>query len=287
MTFSQKFINVQFTLANGSFGKGKDNTATVSGYRVTAQILNAGGLTQSTCSLAIYGLPLDLMNQLSTVGNQANKIYKNSITVEAQEEGQQATMVFAGDIVTAWVDANAMPQVCFRVMAAPGRFYAMKPATPLSIQGGADASGLLSNIASQMGMSFENAGVKVRLSNPYFGGTLWTQALAIAKHGGFDLGIDRNTMVIVPPGKTREGSYLISPDTGMVGYPTFNQAYVIVTALFDPALKYLGEVEIKSDLTAACGKWQVSRLEYQLESLVPGGKWFMTLNGTYIGPTVA
>lgn len=287
MSFTEKFINVQFTLANGSFGKGKNNQATVTGYRVTAQILNAGGPTQSTMSLAIYGLPLDLMNQLSTVGNQAFKMYKNSITVEAGDVGSDATLVFAGDIINAFVDANAMPQVCFRVYAAPGRYYAMKPATALSIQGSADAAGLMQNLASQMEFGFENAGVNVRLSNPYFSGSLWTQALSIAKNGGFDMAVDRGTMVIVPADKTRDGTFLISPQTGMAGYPSFNQANVVVTALFNPAVKYLGEIEIQSDLTAACGKWKVNRLEYQLEALVPNGRWFMIAEGVYIGPTVA
>lgn len=287
LAFTEKQITVQFTLANGSFGSGKNNAATVSGYRVSAQILNAGGPTGSTCALAIYGLPLDLMNQLSTVGNQAYKLYQNGLTVQAGDVGGKQTVVFKGDIITAYVDANAMPDVCFRVFGSPGAYSAVEPVAPLSVQGSADAAGLMQNLASQMNMGFENAGVNVKLSNPYFPGTKWTQAVAIAKQGGFDMSVDRGTMVIAPPDKTREGTFLFSPQTGMVGYPMFNQANVVVTGLFDPELKYFGEFEVQSDLTAAQGKWKVAKLEYQLEALVPGGKWYMTAEGVYIGPTVS
>lgn len=286
MSFSQKLINVQFNLANGKFDGG-GNTATISGLRVSAHITNTGGASQSWLEAAIYGLPLSLMNQLSTVGTQSYKIYQNSVTVEAGDTDTGMTLVFGGEIVTAFVDAQSMPQVCFRVTARPGAFHAIKPVTPISIRGSADVAGMMSNLAKQMGLGFENAGVTAKLANPYYAGTALQQALTIAKHAGIDMIIERNTMAIVPPDKAREGdSVLISPQTGMVGYPAFNQANVLVKALFNPSVTYLGSIEVKSDLTPANGKWKVNRLEYELESMVPQGKWFMLMEGVQIGQTV-
>ncbi len=191
MSFTKKKINVQFTLANGSFGSGKNNTATITGLRVLANIVVTGGETQATAELAIYGLPLDMMNQLSVVGTQINAIAKNSITVEAGDDESGMHLVFAGNIINAFVDANNMPNVCLRVSASPGAYYAMKPTQPLSIKGSADAAGMMQKIASQMGLGFENNGVTAKLANPYFGGTLLTQAKAIARHAGFDMFIDK------------------------------------------------------------------------------------------------
>lgn len=285
MSFSQKQITVQFDLANGQFNGG-GNTASISGLRVSAHIVTPGGATQSQMNLAIYGLPLSLMNQLSTVGTQYNKQYQNGVVVHAGDADSGMSVVFNGDIYTAFVDAQSMPQVCFRVQAMPGRFHAVKPATPISISGTADAAGMMSNLASQMGFGFENAGVTAKLSNPYYGGTAWTQALAIARHAGFDMIIDRGTMAIIPPAKTRQGgAVLISPQTGMVGYPTFNQNNVVVKALFNPSVKYGGAIQVQSDLTPACGMWKVGRLEYDLECLVPHNKWFMVMEGIQIGAT--
>lgn len=278
MSFTEKKITVQFNLANGSFGSGKNNTATVTGLRCSANIDATGGVSSNTMRLAVYGLPLSLMNQLSTVGTQANARYFNNVTVEAGDDESGMTLVFGGTIFSAFVDAQGMPQVAFRVEAAPGPFQAVKPVPALSIKGSADAGGMMGNLAKQMGFAFENNGVQVKLSNPYFGGTAWTQAMAIARHGNFDLIYEPNKMVISPRGQPRQGdAILISPETGLVGYPMFNQNIVIVRCLFNPAVKQLSLVEVKSDLTPANGKWQVKSIFYELESQTPNGKWFQVL----------
>jgi hypothetical protein len=276
MAFSQKKITVEFDLANGQFAGG-GNMAEVSGLRVSANIVTTGQ-GSGTAEISIWGMPLSLMNQLSTVGTQFNQQTKNNIAVLAGDAETGQNLVYSGNIIYAYVDAQAMPDVCFRVSSSPGAFPAVKPIPPLSIQGSGDASQMMKSLAGQMGFSFEDAGVKVKLANPYYPGTAWTQALAIARDGGFNFGVDRGTMVITPPGKARAGdAVMISPQTGMVGYPMFEQAQVIVRALFNPAVKFMGLVQIQSDLTPACGTWQVTRLEYQLEAMMPHGKWFMLL----------
>jgi len=284
MSFTEKKITVQFNLANGSFGDGKNNTAIVTGLRCSANIDATGGVSSNRMQLAVYGLPLSLMNQLSTVGTQYNSLYKNSITVEAGDDTTGMSLVFGGVIFSAFVDAQNMPDVAFRVQAAPGPFQAVKPVPALSIKGSADAAGMMGNLAKQMGLAFENNGVQVKLANPYFGGTAWTQAMAIARHGNFDLIYEPNKMVISPRGQPRQGdAILISPDTGLVGYPMFSENMVVVRCLFNPAVKQLSLVEVKSDLTPANGKWQVKSITYELESQTPGGRWFMVLELIAIG----
>ncbi|AVA21597.1 hypothetical protein [Rhizobium sp. NXC24] len=284
MSFTEKQIVVNFDLANGSFGSGKNNRATISGLRCSAIIDATGGASSSTMNLSIWGLPLSLMNQLSTVGSQLNARYNNAITVEAGDADTATTRVFGGRIFNAFVDGNSQPNVAFRVQATPGTFAAVKPAPPLTVRGSADAAGMMGNLAKQMGFAFENNGVNVKLSNPYFGGTAWTQAMAIARHGNFDLIYEPNKMVISPRGQPRQGdAILISPDTGLVGYPMFNQNIVIVRCLFNPDVKQLSLVEVKSDLTPANGKWQVLSIIYELDSQVPNGKWFMTLELITVG----
>lgn len=284
MSFSEKKITVNFNLANGSFGDGKNNTATISGLRTSAIIQATGGASNSNMNLSIWGLPLSMMNQLSTVGTQLNARYDNAVTVEAGDDESGMTLVFGGRIFEAFVDGNSQPNVAFRVQAAPGPFVAVKPVPALSVRGSADAAGMMGNLAKQMGFAFENNGVNVKLANPYFGGTAWTQAMAIARHGNFDLIFERNAMVISPRGKPRQGdAILIAPETGLVGYPQFSEAKVIVRCLFNPAVKQLGLVEVKSDLTPANGKWQVLAIVYELEAQIPNGKWFMTLELIAVG----
>jgi hypothetical protein len=69
---------------------------------------------------------------------------------------------------------------------------------------------------------------------------------------------------------------LISPETGMVGYPTFVSPNIVVKALFNPNVKYQGLIQVQSELTPACGMWKVIKLDLDLEASVPHGKWFLT-----------
>jgi hypothetical protein len=143
----------------------------------------------------------------------------------------------------------------------------------------------MSQLAGQMNLSFENNGVNVKLSNIYLSGSARMQALTLAQHAGIEHLIDKGTLAIWKPGQGRQSSSLmISPQTGMVGYPMFNQANVVVRTLFNPAINYGGLMQIQSDLTPACGTWAINYVDLELDSMVPHGRWFATLSGT---PTTA
>jgi len=287
MSFSEKRIDVSFAMANGEFAGG-GNQHSVSGLRVMCHITVTGGPTQSQMEMAIFGLPLSVMNQLSTVGTDYARQYKNGVTVTAGDDDSGMALVFDGVIYSAYVDGQAQPQMSLRVAAMPGSFHMVQPAEPISLSGPQDAAGIMGQLAGQMGLAFENAGVDAKIVNPYYGGTPWSQMLAVARAGGFNVVVDRGKMTIIPPDKTRSGgAYLVSPETGMVGYPGFNQNNVLVYALFNPAVQFGGEIEVRSQLTSANGLWKVNRLEYELEAQVPGGKWFMLMEGVQIGPTPA
>jgi hypothetical protein len=90
--FTKKLLQASITMANGVFSGGQ-NSATITGQtatnlRMSATIVVSGSNNPGNMELAIYGLPLSLMNQLSTVGTywQQNK---NSITLSAGDVGGQ------------------------------------------------------------------------------------------------------------------------------------------------------------------------------------------------------
>ncbi len=285
MNFSEKQIDVTITLAQGNFANGT-NTVTLSGHRVTANIVNHGGDDQSFADLSIYGMSEEVMNQLSNVGSQYKKSYLNDISVMAGDSVSGMSLVFTGQIWNAFIDAQSLPEVFFQVSARPGYYYQMKPTTPTSIQGSGDVALMMKNLASEMGFSFENAGVKARLANPYYWGTAWQQVAQIARDAGVEWFLDRGTLVIMNASTPREGDTpIISANTGMLGYPVFNQNMVIVRSLFNPGIKYGGNVQIQSELTAANGNWIVQDLQYELDSLLPGGRWNMVITGRIAGET--
>jgi hypothetical protein len=188
-------------------------------------------------------------------------------------------------IYRGWVDAQQMPQVCYRLVAKPGGgYWAVKPVPPISKPGPQDVATMLQALAGQMGLQFENNGVKVKLTNPYYPGAPWSQALEIAKHANIDMTVDRGTMAIMPPGQPRSGdAVLISPQTGMVGYPMWDDQRVVVKTLFNPSVSQNGTIQIQSDITPACGKWRVYQIHYKLDCLMPRGEWFQIIEASTIG----
>ena len=287
MAFSKKRIDVIFELANGNF-EGGGNTYTATGLRISCSIQVMGGPQQANARIAIFGLPLQVMNQLSNVGPKWAQAQPNNVTVMAGDETTGLQIVFQGSIYAAMVDATAMPHVAFLVEAKPGYYGQIKSAPALSFKGSSDVSTMMGQIASGLGMTFENNNVTKRISNAYYSGSLVNQATQIARDAGISWIMDRNTLAICNPGEPRQGDApLISPQTGLISYPLFNQNQIILKAFYNPNVKFMGSVEVKSDITPANGTWLVTSLTYELEAEMPKGKWHMDIIGIVTGNTVA
>jgi hypothetical protein len=140
---------------------------------------------------------------------------------------------------------------------------------------------MLSNLAKLAGLNFENNGVNVKLSNPYFAGSARTQILQICEAANIGHIIDNNTLAIWPAGQPRGGATaMISKDTILVGYPGFNSQGVVVKCLWDPSIVPMGKIQVQSDITPANGPWTIYAMDYDMASMMPGGPWFVTLSAS-------
>lgn len=279
MTFTQRMINVSFSLANGNF-QGGGNTANFSGLRISARIDGPGGMTGITLSMSIWGMSLSDMNQLSTVGQQFRYMYKNQVTVTAGDAIAGMQLVFQGNVTSAYVDAQSQPQVAFRVEAQPGAYLNVQSTQPTSVKGQADVAQLMQQLAQQAGLQFQNNGVNIKLRNPYLPGAIGNQIRTLAHMAGIEHIIDRGKLSIWMAGQATGNNIVISPQTGMVGYPTFNQNSIYVKTIFNPTIQNSQKITVQSDLTPACGTWQVFHVCHEIECQLPKGKWFSIIGAT-------
>lgn len=289
MAFNQKKLRVSFDLASGNFGSSGGNKLTLDGLRIAAKIIKAGSTAVGSADVAVYGMALSQMNQLPTFGNDVTTIGKNRITIEAAEGDGQYTTVFQGTAKTAWMDGANQPQVPFRVIAFAdgGSYEAVKPAKPTSVKGSGDVAQMMEGLAKTMGLTFQNSGVKAKLSNHYSWGSSLTQVQQIARAAGIEFTVDNGTLAIWPTSGHRPGGRkdVISKDTILVSYPAFNSMGIILRTLFDPNLEYGTVITVKSDITGANGQWRIYRLELDLSSQLPHGPWFTTINAGPLGST--
>ena len=289
----KRVMTLQFQLGQGAFGDSGADTIEVKGVRMSASINRAGGLAMSQLDLRVYGLELSVMNKLTILGKPLVDNRHNTVIASAGEEGGPLSVVFAGTIIEAWVDAKGSPQVAFLVTASDGAMFAMKPAVPVSFKGSVDAATVASYIAETAGMGFENNGVSVQLSDPYLPNTGLEQLQTLGRAGNFNVlvetrGPSSSTVVIWPYGKSRPGTVPeISPETGLIGYPMRTQNGIELVTLFNPAIVFGGDLTVKSDITPANGRWNVNQISHDLEAETPGGKWFTTAQCSLFGEVLA
>lgn len=299
MALAKRFIDLQFRLGKGNFGADGVDTVELKGLRVSCAISKAGGVSMSECSLRVYGMPLDVMNQLTVINKLAQEDMRfNAVTVSAGDEESGASVCFTGVIKEAWIDAAKAPDVAFYVKAYTGALDLVKPVPPVSYNGTVDAALIVAGIAAQMtpsggqtgfgGLKFENSGVKVQIAYPYLTGTALEQLRTVARAGNFNCVVDDDTVAIWPAGGVRGGQVpLISAATGMVGYPAFTQNGIQLTTLYNPSLVFGTEIKVESALVPARGRWTIASVHHNLDSETPGGAWFSSVECGLLGQVVA
>lgn len=277
--YAKRKIDVTINLGEGQFGDDKGPDVTLTGLRVSASIVYYGGSVQAEAQLHIWGLPLDMINLLTRIGPTGNQVRCNTIIITAGEEGGAMSTVYQGTIVEAVGDFKGAPEVVFRVLALGSYIDAMKP-VPAHSCGSEDAASVMDDLAKLMGLTLENNGVSVMLSNPYYCGTALQQVMDCAKEAGISFAVDRGKLAIWPRNGYRQGDgpVKISAATGLVGYPEFSSRGMVAGTLFNQDVIIGGRIEVTSDLTAACGIWTAFNIVHTLESETPNGQWFTQIN---------
>ena len=144
----------------------------------------------------------------------------------------------------------------------------------------------MADLAKKMGYTLENNGVTgVILSSPYLPGTARMQALAAADQADIFLvfeddptGTSGGIMAIFPKNGSRATPVPLiqpPPEGSMDGYPSYvGPGMIKVRSLYNPAVRFGGNIQIKSSLTPAEGLWRVVQLTHSLSSQFPNGDWF-------------
>lgn len=258
--------------------KGSDQII-LQGYRASAHCENAGWVQMGELRAEIYGMSQSDMNTVTSYPIRMADALRNKIVVYAID-GQQESVVFAGNMIKAWPDYSRMPDVCLRIQAQAAYSAAITTVAPRSFKSPLNVADVMRQIATSMGCVFENSGVNITLADDYLANTDLEQARYLARTAGIELNIEHNVLSIWPKGSYRNALIpLISVDTGLVGYPSFDGTFLRFDTLYNPTLITGGLVKVESDNANAKGQWQVLKMAHHLESEKPGGAWFSSVIG--------
>lgn len=282
MDLTRRRLSFTFQLANGVFDEIGNDTSEASGYRASVTISHAGQLTAGRADVRIWGLSMSTMNRLTvTSAYDLPQLANNLVIISAGDENGGSAVCYIGNIMEAWVDGSGPPDMAFYLSANTAAYVGRKPVPPLSYNGSVDASILLAGIASQMDKAFENNGVTGVLVDPYKPGDLKSQLDSICRDLDCDYTVDEpGVLAVWPKGESKKGSpsIILSPETGMVGYPAFSQYGLRVRSIYNPNLAYGRKVEVQSAIGTAAGTWVIQNVTHSLDTETVGGQWFTDID---------
>jgi hypothetical protein len=284
--YAQRALDISLTLGEGQFGQSGSNTIKMSGLRVIATVQKSGLPSFDRAEIRVYGVQPAVMNAASVQNVPLTQFRPNNdVLLEAGTIGGSMQTVFQGPIGFGWQVLDGAESF-FQIVAWSGaRGAAMTPpAQPLSVQGSTNVAQVMASLAKSAGFNFQNDGVDVTLASTYFPGTLTDQIFNLARAADINAYIDSstspNTLVIWPKLMTRSGNApLLSPETGLIGYPKFYDQGAQFRCLFNPNIRLGAPIQVQSSLPPASGQWMViGPLTHNISAQQPNGPWFTDLS---------
>jgi hypothetical protein len=281
-SFNAKRLRVTLILAeqtNISFTSTGDNTLILTDNRMSARVqMNARQAT--SMSLKIWGMTLADMDAMTAAWIDPNAIRNNIVVLEA-DNGDGFRPVFTGTILEAQPEFRSAPDVPFQILATIRYFQQIQIVEPLSYKGDVDIAVIGRYLAQKLEMDFEQSeSVKATLTDPYFPGSLWNQLTNVCKAARIDYYFQGDKLVFSPIAEPFDArpAVVLSPNTGLLGYPVYSRRGLNVSAIFDPAFLCGTAVEIQDSLVkGANGRWFPYSIEHTLEAELPNGKWTSAL----------
>lgn len=270
-SFSIKTIEISITLGKGSFSEG-GNTKIIEGLACDVSVQKPGLPEKNSAAVKIWGLKYEDMAQMTMLSFKPLESQHNLISIKAGEKGGSLALVFQGEITSAFADFNAAPDVCMDFEADSGSYPQQISSPVVTVKGEAEADKLFSQFAGEAGYTYKNEGVTSSVKNAWFPGSPIYKMSKLARDVGCELIIDDGAVVVMPAGQAREGNaVLLTKETGLIGYPTFNQDGISCRCIFNPDLIYGGLIKVESIVPKATGVWCITKLTHHLTAYIPGG----------------
>lgn len=284
----KKIIQITLTL-NGQqqvFNSDNQNQLTSRELAVSCSLAYGNGAITPTAQIRVYGLPLDKMNKLMRLQWNTMDSLLNTVRIEAGDQGDTLKLVYEGNITQATIDANAAPDIPLIITSQMAAFEKAKVSPPYTLEKDVqmDAALIVEELATGMGYEFNNNGVEHIITDTSLEGSDLEKIQKLAVICDFDLYIDGKKIDICKKGEPRTLKIpVISPSTGLIGYPVPDIKGVNFSCLYDPLVRFGGIVRIQnSQLGDIVNRdWRIYGLTAQLEANIPNGKWQIDAQATW------
>lgn len=283
-SYTEKSIRVTITIADSE--KGTGSQVNFEGFATRVRVQKQGTPELPKATVQIYGLSEARMAELTMLSFDALSVRRNLIEIAAGKAGGALSVIFQGEISNASPDFNAAPSPVMRIEAITASYPKLIPAGPVAVNGTQTAASLIATFANEAGLNFKNEGVTSSVTNCVINGDPVSKMQWVADSVGADLIFDDSDVILIPRTETRGEQatiQAINPNTGEVGYPTFDAMGIKATCFFRPDLRVAGFCKIESALPRASGVWKIYSVTHDLAANCPnGGPWRTSIAATWM-----
>ena len=281
-SFQSRELSMQFTLLKDgqTFSDKTSDTIDLSGFRCRAHIeSSAVDLALGRLTLQIFGMKMADMVKLSTDGYRPFEHGLASIALSAGNKEKGMYQIYKGTVMSGHIDIN-MPEASIILMATPSWEASLTNNPPNSYKGEVDVASLMESLAKQMNHAFINNGVTKKVRNPYYTGSIKDQLKTIAESTQTICVIENDTVTIWNNGSARDDITIeLSPETGLIGYPTFDHSFIILKSIFNPNFILGSRINVVSDFEKANGITHAFQVIHEISTLEDNAPWFTTIFG--------
>jgi hypothetical protein len=288
MKFNRKVIKITLMLSDKpeSFTSDNQNKLSASGLRINAEINYGNGAISPYARIKAYGLPIETMEKLLRYKWGEPAALRNTVTIEAGEEGEELSQVFKGGITYAYPDFGDAPNASIVIESQTAVLDKMAGTNAESYEGEYDVAAMIATICKRMGYTFEPNGVSVKVSNPYLNGTEIDKIRQLTHAANLELYIENKNIAVAYKDSPRRTLKIpvISPETGLIGYPVPDVIGIQFKCFYDPLVRFGGIVRITDSLIKICnGDWRVYGVRIVLETEQESAQWMMEVSGSRRG----
>jgi len=261
------------------------NRLVTDGLRTSCAINFGNGSPMPNADIRIYGLKQGTMHKLLRVRWEDMKSMQNIVRIEAGEEGGEYISVFEGNITFAYTDMSDAPNASLVISCQSAIFEAQKPTSPLSFKGKKSVVSIIEEICKGMGYIFENNDVpdSIVAEDISLVDTEISKIRTLCDAHDIELYIEQGLISIAPKGDARKLKIpIISPNTGLIGYPMPTIQGVDLKCFYDPMIRFGGIIRIQDSIMETCnGDWRCFGIVIHIESEMPNGNWFMEIKAAH------
>ncbi|GAN69281.1 hypothetical protein [Acetobacter orleanensis] len=305
-SLQNRAVDVTFRLLSQAFGPNGEDTLTLSGLRVHAEITQARFPTAESATVRIEGMTPDVMNRLSMAAPDSARQSASELILTTGDGAGGNTLVFQGGVTLAYVDYTTAPDVAFVAQAFSTVLPNAMPATPTGYRGAIPVSHVLKTIADKAGLTLRGQGVTAIVHDPYFHGSPGQQLGQCLETVPLCAGLGRGELSVWPTSAFANRTPLsptilhsaptppmfvnpaqalsVSAETGLIGYPAWSAGGLALRMLFNPLVTFNSLIALHSRYQPAgwgqqngpvpVGLWTVTQVHHTLQTQTPHGAWF-------------